>query len=105
MLIDTPGLREMGNMDVENGIETVFATIERHAGGCLFNDCTHTGEKGCAVEEALANGLLEKDRYDHYLKLKKESDYYRLSYLEKRKKDRKLGKLYRSIMKNKHKHQ
>jgi ribosome biogenesis GTPase len=105
MLIDTPGLREMGNMYVESGIESVFSTIERYASRCLFNDCSHTGEKGCAVEEALANGLLERERYDHYLKLKKESDYYRLSYLEKRKKDRRLGKLYRSVMKNKYKHQ
>lgn len=99
MLIDTPGLREFGNINVHSGMDEVFSDINELADGCNFNNCTHTSEAGCSVLEALKNGALAQDQYDSFIKLKKESEYHQMSYVEKREKDRKLGRFYRSITK------
>ncbi len=99
MLIDTPGLREFGNIDVDSGIVEVFPDIEKLVDGCRFKDCSHTGEAGCSVLEAVGNGNLSQARYDSYLKLKKESEHYHLSYVEKRKKDRNIGRFIKSAKK------
>ncbi|MFC1908606.1 ribosome small subunit-dependent GTPase A [Chloroflexota bacterium] len=99
MLIDTPGIRELGNIDVSTGIDEIFSDIKDLSRECRFNDCTHTGEDGCSVLSALQNGDLSEARYQSYLKLLKESEHYQMSYAEKRKKDRKLGRFYRSVMK------
>lgn len=101
MLIDTPGLREFGNIDVDSGIAEVFPDIEKLGAGCKFKDCSHTEETGCAIIKALENGELSQERYASYLKLRKESAYYRMSYIEKRRKDKKLGKFYKSVLKSK----
>lgn len=92
MLIDTPGLREFGNIGVDSGIVEVFPDIKYLADGCRFKNCSHTSEAGCSVLEAVKNGSLCQSRYNNYLKLKKESEYYQLSYVEKRKKDRQFGR-------------
>ena len=67
---------------------------------CRFNDCTHTGETGCSVLKAIENGDLNEARYQNYLKLMKESEHYQMSYVEKRKKDRKFGQFCKSVMKH-----
>jgi ribosome biogenesis GTPase len=61
----------------------------------------HVNEKGCAILKAVRNGQIPEKRYLNYLKMKKESDYYEMSYLEKRKKDRQFGKLVKTVMKHK----
>lgn len=99
MLIDTPGLREFGNIDVDSGIADVFPDIEELGVTCRFTDCSHTGEPGCSVIEALENNRLSPERYNSYLKLRKESAYYRMSYVEKRHKDKKLAKFIKSAKK------
>jgi len=99
MLVDTPGMRELGNIDVSDGIGMVFPDIAGLTGNCRFNDCSHTRESGCAVLKAIQDGVLNEDRYRSYLKLVNESEYHRRSYVEKREKDRKLGKFYRSVKK------
>ncbi len=99
MLIDTPGLREFGNIDVDSGIAGVFPDIEQLAHECRFKDCSHTSEDGCSVLEAVGNGNLSQARYDSYLKLKKESEHYQLSYVEKRKKDRNFGRFIKTAKK------
>ncbi len=101
MIIDTPGMRELGNISVSDGIDKTFDEIIELGRNCKFSDCTHTLEKGCAILEALENGDLKKHRYDNFIKLKKESNYYERSYLEKRKKDKDLGKMIKSVMKHK----
>jgi ribosome biogenesis GTPase len=101
MLIDTPGMRELGNISVTKGIETTFVEIRDLSEQCRFNDCTHVNEKGCAVLKALENRQLSEKRYQNYMKMKKESIYNESSYLEKRQKDRQFGKLCRTIMKHK----
>ncbi len=72
ILIDTPGMRELGVMDAEEGLETAFADITELATQCRFGDCAHTGDAGCAVQAAVADGRLPTPRYEAYLTLQKE---------------------------------
>jgi ribosome biogenesis GTPase len=101
MIIDTPGMRELANISLSEGIEITFDEIAELTKGCKFSDCTHTVEKGCAVLEALESGELDIERYNNFIKLKKESAYYERSYLEKRKRDKEFGKMVKSILKEK----
>jgi len=100
ILIDTPGMRELGNIGVKHGIEGRFSDILELSKGCRFTDCTHTHEVGCAVLKALQGGSLNEGHYQDYLKLKKESEHYEMSYIEKRKKDRKFGQFIKLAMKD-----
>jgi ribosome biogenesis GTPase len=99
MLIDTPGMRELGNIGVSSGLEDSFDDIRRLSKDCRFADCTHTQEAGCALRAAVENGTLRADRCQSYLKLMKESEYNELSYVEKRRKDRKFGQFVKTAMK------
>ncbi len=100
MLIDTPGMRELGIIGVNTGIDESFSDILNLSAGCSFNDCTHTNEAGCSVLTALLNGELSNGRYQSYLKLIRESEHYQMSYVEKRKKDRQFGQFIKSVMKH-----
>jgi len=100
MLIDTPGMRELGNIGMDTGISESFPDITALSRECRFKDCTHTSETGCAIQRSLREGTLSESRYQSYLKLQKESARYEMSYVEKRKKDRNLGRFYRSVMKH-----
>jgi ribosome biogenesis GTPase len=100
MLVDTPGIRELGNIGAGTGIDDIFADIKALADGCRFKDCTHTGEAGCAVLNAVQAAELDEGRYESYLKLLKESEHYGLSYAEKRREDRRLGKFFKSAKKD-----
>jgi len=75
LVIDTPGMRELALLD-DGGIDTVFADIEELAQACLFRDCTHQSEPGCAVRAAVEAGSLDQDRLDHYLKMTAEARAY-----------------------------
>ncbi len=99
MLIDTPGMRELGLLGAGDGLDATFGDIGEYSTRCRFPDCTHTQEPGCAVLTALENGELSDDHYQSYLKLKKEAEYHSLSYTEKRKKDRAFGKFVKSAIK------
>jgi ribosome biogenesis GTPase len=101
MLIDTPGMRELGNFSVETGIDETFTEIVELSEQCQFNDCSHINEKGCAVLKAVENGQILEKRYQNYIKMKKESIYNEMSYLEKRQKDKQFGKLCKTVLKNK----
>jgi len=100
MLIDTPGMRELGNIGVSSGLEESFADILDLSKNCRFSNCTHTQEAGCALLSAIENGTLHTDRYRSYLKLMKESEYNELSYVEKRKKDKKFGQFIKTTLKH-----
>ncbi|MFC1950768.1 ribosome small subunit-dependent GTPase A [Chloroflexota bacterium] len=99
MLIDTPGMRELGNIGVDSGIKESFSDIDKLSMSCRFGDCTHTHEVGCSVLRAVQNGNLNEIHYEDYLRLKKESQHYQMSYLEKRRKDKKFGQFIKSAMK------
>jgi ribosome biogenesis GTPase len=99
MIVDTPGMRELGIFSVDTGIEETFSEIMALAEKCQFNDCTHFGEKGCAVLDAVEKGHLSAERYQNYMKMTKETTYNEMSYLEKRKKDKQFAKHVKSVMK------
>jgi ribosome biogenesis GTPase len=101
MVIDTPGMRELGNIAVEAGLDETFAEITELSQKCQFSDCTHDKEKGCAVLLALEEGALSEQRYRNYIKMTRESLYHEMSYLEKRQKDRQFGKHIKTVMKHK----
>ena len=72
VLIDTPGIRELGLVDAEHGLDLVFADIDALSADCRFVDCTHVAEPGCAVQEAVTTGALDVDRLAHYERLGRE---------------------------------
>jgi ribosome biogenesis GTPase len=100
-LIDTPGMRELGSMSVDAGLDETFSEIRDLARQCKFSDCAHSSEKGCAVLAAIACGELSEARYKNYMKIKKESAFNDMSYSDKRKKDKDFGKMIKSVMKEK----
>ena len=79
VLIDTPGMREFQLWDNSQSLDSGFKDVEEFAAACKFTDCQHNNEPGCAIQEALDTGALSADRYDSYLKLKKE-----LAFLERK---------------------
>jgi len=99
IIIDNPGMRELGIISNESGISSTFNEIDELSDQCRYKDCTHTVEVGCAVLEALQSGEISEERYENFLKLYKESKYNEMSYVEKRQKDKKWGKFLNSTMK------
>jgi ribosome biogenesis GTPase / thiamine phosphate phosphatase len=72
VLIDTPGMRELQPWDDEGGLQRVFDDVEAIAAECRFRDCTHTGEPGCAVREAVDEGRLDARRVHNYQRMLRE---------------------------------
>ena len=99
MLIDTPGMREMGLLAASEGVNQGFEDIIQLSLNCRYPNCGHRQEPGCAVCAAVISGVLTEDHYSSYIKLKKESEYHELSYVGKRKKDRAFGRLIKSVKK------
>ena len=73
MVIDTPGMRELGMWDVSEGLTDAFADVEQFIGKCRFSDCKHLYEPGCAIQMALARGELDPQRWASYQKLSQEA--------------------------------
>lgn len=86
MIIDTPGMRELGMWDVSDGLGSAFSDVEQFLGSCRFSDCRHETEPGCAILAALQSGELSPDRWKHYLRLKNEARYSddKVGYLRQR---------------------
>lgn len=74
-VIDTPGMRELGLWNNEEGMESAFFDIEDLMAGCKYSNCSHGREPGCRIQAALKDGTLSKDRWNSYKKLLKENDY------------------------------
>ena len=72
LILDTPGMRELGLLDADGGLSTTFEDIEALAETCRFADCGHTNEPGCAVREALDAGVLDPGRWKSFGKLQRE---------------------------------
>ncbi len=75
LIIDTPGMRELGIWSADEGVSEVFSDIEELISSCRFHDCHHKTEPGCAVKKALSDGTLSLSRYQSYQKLEKEARY------------------------------
>ena len=101
IIIDNPGMREVGITDSTGGIEITFEKIYELAEKCRFSDCTHTHEGGCAVLAAVEEEQIDKTTYDNYIKMMKEQSRFHTSLVEKRRKDKTFGKMIKSVMKNK----
>ena len=100
IIIDNPGMRELGVISNESGLGDTFNEIDELSDQCKYKDCTHTVEAGCAVLEAVGRGEISEERYNNYIKIYKESLYNEMSYVEKRQKDKKFGKFFHSTMKD-----
>ncbi len=100
IIIDNPGMRELGVISIESGLDETFNEISDLAESCRYDNCTHTVEKGCAILKAVEEGEISKERYDNYIKIYKESLYNEMSYYEKRQKDKKFGKFMHNYQKN-----
>jgi ribosome biogenesis GTPase len=98
LLVDTPGMRELGMMAVGATIEESFSDIHELSRQCRFGDCTHTVEQGCAILLAVQSGALGQDRYQSFRKLFKEAEFHEMSYAERRKKDRQFGRMVKTAM-------
>ncbi len=99
MLIDTPGMRELSIIGAGDGIHTGFEEFVALSSQCRYANCSHERESGCAVRAAVERSELSEDRYSNYIKLKKESEFHEMSYLDKRKKDKAFGKFIRTVKK------
>ena len=96
MVIDTPGMRELGMWSAEDGIDHTFLDIEELTRKCRFSDCSHENEPGCAVRQAVKDGLISEERYRAYMKLKAENAYNKnaVDYLAaKKRKFKQIAKL------------
>jgi len=99
MLIDNPGMREIGLTDSDSGIHDVFSDIDGFGASCRFMDCSHEHEPGCAVLAAVESGDLPREKYDSYLKLKKETAFFAMTEIEKRQRDKRFGKMVKNVVK------
>lgn len=100
IIIDNPGMREVGVSDSGEGLEAVFDSIAELARNCRFVDCTHTSEAGCAVLESLGKGELDEEAYENYIKLERERAYFETSVAERRKRDKAFGKILKNYKKD-----
>ena len=100
ILVDNPGMREVGIVDTDSGIEDSFDEITELSQGCKYSNCTHSQEPGCKVLDAVRSGALDEGKYANYMNLKKEDAYYDMNDFEKRRKDKKFGKLVKNVKKD-----
>ncbi len=103
IIIDTPGMKELGVIENQEGIKTTFEEIFNLSLKCKFPDCTHTNENGCAILDALDKGEIDKDTLENYRKIQREQQRFQSTVAERRKKDREFGKMAKSVMQEKKK--
>jgi ribosome biogenesis GTPase len=93
ILIDNPGMREVGIADAAQGLETTFDLIFDLSKNCKFKDCTHTSEIGCSVLQAVDEGNLDAALYENYMKMEREKKHFESTVAERRKKEKSFGKM------------
>lgn len=103
IIIDTPGMKELGMIENSDGVRTTFEEIFNLSLSCRFPDCTHTTEAGCAILEALNCGSIDKETLENFRRIVREQQRFQSTIAEKRKKDREFGKMAKSILKDKKK--
>jgi len=100
ILIDNPGMREVGIADSTDGLEITFETIVELSRNCKYKDCTHMTEIDCEVIAAVENGEIDKSSYENYLKMEREKEHFESTIVEKRKKDKDFGKMIKNYKKD-----
>ena len=101
ILIDNPGMREVGMSNVALGIEKGFASISELSNKCKYKDCKHVHENGCAVLKAIDDGVLDNKEYQNYLKLMREQEHFEASELDKKRKGKDLARMVKDVKKHK----
>jgi len=99
IFIDNPGMREIGITNTSGGLEITFDEIVELSHRCKFNNCTHTSEDGCAIQNAVENGEIDSESYANFQKMEKERAFFESSAEEKKKKDKNFGKMIKSVKK------
>ncbi len=99
ILVDNPGMREVGINDSGSGFEITFDIIYNLSQQCKFKDCTHTNEIGCAVLEAVNEGILNVASYENYIKIGKEKAHFEATIAERQKKEKDFGKFLKNYKK------
>ncbi len=97
IIIDNPGMREVGIVDSTDGLDITFEAIIELSKDCKFKDCTHTTEVDCAVLKSVESGELDKSSYENYLKMEREKEHFESTVAEKRKKDKNFGKMVKQF--------
>jgi ribosome biogenesis GTPase len=100
IIVDNPGMREVGIADTESGLEITFESIVSLSRLCKFKNCTHTTETGCKVLKAVENGELDRASYGNYLKMEKEKAYFESTVDERRRKEKIFGKIIKTYKKD-----
>lgn len=103
VIIDNPGMREVGITESSTGLEMTFEQIYELAEECKFNDCSHQNEKGCAILAALDSGELKEEIYENFMKLQREQAHFSTAVHEKRRKEKAFGKMIKQVMNQKYK--
>jgi ribosome biogenesis GTPase len=101
LLLDVPGLRELGIADTGDSLADVFDDVEALTTRCRFTDCGHRSEPGCAVREAIASGRLDERRLGNYEKLLREEARNTATLSEQRHERRRFAKRVRQVVKEK----
>jgi ribosome biogenesis GTPase len=99
ILVDNPGMREVGIADSTSGLEITFNIIIKLSQNCKFKNCTHTNEISCSVLEAVEKGEIDKASYENYMKMEREKAHFESSAVERRKKDKNFGKMVKNYKK------
>ncbi|MFA5925755.1 MAG: ribosome small subunit-dependent GTPase A [Parcubacteria group bacterium] len=99
IVIDNPGVREVGMTDTGAGVGDVFQEITALGRDCKYADCTHVHEPGCAVLGAVKAGRLDESQYANYISLKKEAEHFEMTGFEKKEKNRQFGKFLKKAKK------
>ncbi len=99
ILVDNPGMREVGIADTSCGLETTYDRIIHLSHNCKFKDCTHVNEIGCSVIEAVENGEIDKKSYENYRKMEQEKAHFESTIEDRRKRDIEFGKVIKNYKK------
>lgn len=99
IIIDNPGMREVGLTDTNDGLEITFADITTISQNCKFRDCSHTIENDCAIIKAIKVGTIDSDSFSNFQKMERERTFFESTIEDKKKKDKNLGKMIRSAQK------
>ena len=100
IIIDTPGMRELGMTDNIEGINTVFEEIYNLSLKCKFSDCKHINETDCAVLKAIGEGLIDRASLENFQRLQREQQRFQTTVAEKRRKERIFGKILKNYKKD-----
>ena len=100
ILIDNPGMREVGITDASSGIEATFHMITRLSLYCRYKDCTHIHETGCAVLEAVDKGEIDPASFENYRKMEREKVHFESTVVERREKEKDFGKFLKNYKKD-----